>query len=103
MAARLGMLTNMLVALVAQVADDAFARVAKLVLHLGANHGELRDGRTRLPVRITHQDIASMAGVNRQTVTRILSELRRQGILALARAGIAILDIDRLRRAVQGE
>jgi CRP/FNR family transcriptional regulator len=100
MAARLGMLANMLVA---QVADDAFARVAKLVFHLGANHGELRDGRIRLPIRLTHQDLASMAGVNRQTVTRILGELRRQGVLALARGGIAILDNDRLRRAVQGE
>ncbi len=87
MAARLGMLTNTLVNL---VADDAYARVAKLVLHLGVHHGTRLDGAITLEVILTHQEIADMTGVNRQTVTRILGDLRRKRILSIHRRRIRI-------------
>ena len=89
MAARLGLLTNTLVNL---VADDAYARVAKLVLHLGMRHGTRHDGAIALEVVLTHQEIASMAGVNRQTVTRILGDLRRKRILSIHRRRMRIDD-----------
>ena len=87
MAARLGMLTNTLVNL---VADDAYARVAKLVMHLGAHHGTKLNGAITLEVVLTHQEIADMTGVNRQTVTRVLGDLRRKRILSIQRRRIRI-------------
>jgi CRP/FNR family transcriptional regulator len=97
MAARLGMLTNTLVNL---VADDAYARVAKLVLHLGLQHGTKLDGAITLEVVLTHQEIADMAGVNRQTVTRILGDLRAKRVLSIQRRRIRIDDAAKLNRLI---
>jgi len=87
MTARLGILANTLVNV---VADDASHRVAKLVLHMGLQHGERRHGSIDLGVPLSHQEIANMAGVNRQTVTRVLGHLSKRGILTIARRSIRI-------------
>lgn len=97
MAARLGLLTNTLVNL---VADDAYARVAKLVLHLGVHHGTRLDGAITLEVVLTHQEIADMTGVNRQTVTRILGDLRRKRILSIQRRRIRIDNAEMLNQLI---
>jgi CRP/FNR family transcriptional regulator len=97
MAARLGLLTNVLVNL---VADDAYARVAKLVLHLGLHHGDKQGGQIRLQIPLTHQEIAGMAGVNRQTVTRILGDLKKRNIVTLSRRGLCIESEELLSRAI---
>ncbi len=100
MAARLGLLTNMLVNL---VADDACARVAKLVLHLGLHYGDRQGDRIRLRIPLTHQDIAGMAGVNRQTVTRILGDLKKRRIVSLMRRGFCIESEERLYKLIHGD
>ena len=87
MTARLGILANTLVNV---VADDASHRVAKLVLHMGLQHGERRHGSIDLGVPLSHQEIANMAGVNRQTVTRVLGHVSKRGILTIARRSIRI-------------
>jgi CRP-like cAMP-binding protein len=97
MAVRLGMLTNTLVNL---VADDAYARVAKLVLHLGVHHGTRADGAITLEVVLTHQEIADMTGVNRQTVTRILGDLRAKRIVSVQRRRIRIDDAAKLNQLI---
>ena len=97
MAARLGMLTNTLVNL---VADDAYARVAKLILHLGMQHGTKLGDAIVLEVVLTHQEIAGMTGVNRQTVTRILGDLRRKRILSIQRRRIRIDDAAKLNQLI---
>jgi CRP/FNR family cyclic AMP-dependent transcriptional regulator len=74
---RLGMLANRLVRL---MSDDASARIAKLLLDLAARYG----GETEagiVPLAITHQEIADMTGVQRQTVTRIIGELASGGAI----------------------
>jgi CRP/FNR family transcriptional regulator len=97
MAARLGMLTNTLVNL---VAEDAYARVAKLIYHLGAHHGTRLGKAIALEVALTHQEIADMTGVNRQTVTTILGDLRRKRVLSVQRRRIVIDDPVRLSAAI---
>lgn len=77
-------------------ADDAYARVAKLVHHLGMHHGTLLNGTITLEVVLTHQEIADMTGVNRQTVTRILGDLRAKRVLSIQRRRIRIDDAAKL-------
>lgn len=80
LSARLGILTNVLVNL---ITDDAHMRIAKLILHLGERYG-VRDGdEIGLQIPLTHQEIANMTGVNRQTASRILGEFRRAGVLRI--------------------
>ncbi|MEO7729099.1 MAG: Crp/Fnr family transcriptional regulator [Burkholderiales bacterium] len=97
MAVRLGTLTNTLVNL---VADDAYARVAKLVHHLGMHHGTRLNGTITLEVVLTHQEIADMTGVNRQTVTRILGDLRAKRVLSIQRRRIRIDDAAKLNQLI---
>jgi len=98
MTARLGILTNTLVSL---AADDAALRIAKLVLHLGLQHGTRRGGAIELDVPLTHQDLGSMAGTNRQTATRVLGQMRELGIVSIARRGLRIESSEKLERLIR--
>ena len=69
----------------ATIEDLAYARVADRLIHLfermAAEHGvETSDG-TRIDVRLTHADIASLIGSTRETVTVELTNLIREGLL----------------------
>lgn len=80
LSARLRGLSDVLVNL---VEDGVDARIAKLILRLGARYGR-RDGRViHLDIPLTHQEIADMVGTTRQTVTSTLSRLRKQGVLSI--------------------
>ena len=48
-------------------------------------------------VRLTHDDLASVAGTSRQTVTEIIGELASLGVITRGRATLRIDDIDALR------
>lgn len=87
MGARMGILTNILVNL---VADDAYTRIAKLILHLGVRYGVKQGEDIVLQIPLTHQEIANMVGTNRQTVTRIIGDLRQKGALRINNRRILI-------------
>jgi CRP-like cAMP-binding protein len=95
MGARLGILANVLVNL---VVDDAHTRIAKLILHLGARYGVRRDDEIYLQIPLTHQEIANMVGVNRQTASRILSEFKRSGLLSINNRRIHIESEEKLAK-----
>ncbi|MFN8371576.1 MAG: Crp/Fnr family transcriptional regulator [Anaerolineae bacterium] len=44
----------------------------------------------------THESLANMVGANRETVTKILNELRAQQVIELHRGRIVILDLQKL-------
>jgi CRP/FNR family transcriptional regulator len=63
------------------VNDDVQTRIMKLILRLRASRG-VRDAQdVQLDIALTHQEIADMVGATRQTVTSILSDLQRRGLL----------------------
>jgi len=47
-------------------------------------------------VAMTHQEIASLAGMARETVSRVLSDLQRRGAVRLTRSKVILLDSERL-------
>src|SRR5690606_17844356 len=69
--------------LAGQVEDMAFldttGRVVRLLLRLAADYGVGPPDGRQLAVRLTHEQIASMAGCSRIAVTRALGRLRRDG------------------------
>lgn len=89
---RLGMLANRLVHL---TADNAAVRIAKLLLDLAARYGD-QTSRGGMSLRITHQEIADVTGVQRQTVTRVLGEFTARGALSVRYRRIGIVDLERL-------
>jgi CRP/FNR family cyclic AMP-dependent transcriptional regulator len=48
-------------------------------------------------VKLTHEQLAALAATSRETTTKILGELADQGLIALGRGRITVLDQDRLR------
>lgn len=63
--------------------DDVPARVIKLILRLCARYGKRTDFGIDLDIPLTHQEIADMVGTTRQTVTSVLSELKRLGVVSM--------------------
>ncbi len=60
------------------------ARVTKAFLRLVERFGQVSDTGEgiKLPLALTHEDLASLTGSSRVTITRILGELRHEGALS---------------------
>ncbi|MBL0885245.1 Crp/Fnr family transcriptional regulator [Myceligenerans indicum] len=54
-------------------------------------------GRGR-QVRLTHEQLAALAGTSRETTTKILGELSEQGMVSLGRGRINVLELELLRQ-----
>ena len=62
---------------------DVYARVARLLADLARRDGETTDEGIVIRTRPTQQDLASMIGTSRETVSRVLSEFQRRGLLSM--------------------
>lgn len=81
---------------------DVFARVAQLVLELAETEGvRLPCGSVQLKLRLTREEMAQLTGTSRETFTRMLSELRQQGILIVERNQLFISSMARLREVIE--
>jgi len=56
-------------------------KLAKLILDWCHGNGEETPRGIRLKVLLTHEEIAQMIGTTRETVTRMLKDLERQGLI----------------------
>jgi CRP/FNR family cyclic AMP-dependent transcriptional regulator len=52
--------------------------------------------KAKINIRLTHQDMASMIGTSRQTVTSILNRFKTEGIVNVGGHCIEIIDINKL-------
>ena len=73
------------------------ARLTRSFLQLSARFGQLGEDGVRLPLALTHEDLASLTGSSRVTITRILGELRSSGALQGTR-GVYVADMDKLEQ-----
>jgi CRP-like cAMP-binding protein len=62
---------------------DVYGRVARLLIDLAKKEGDPTDEGVVISSRPTQQDIASMIGTSRETVSRVLSEFQRRGFLQM--------------------
>ena len=72
------------------VNDDAQTRILKLILLLSTRHGVRVEQNIYLSIDLTHQEIADMVGTTRQTVTGVLGQLQRRGLMRLENRRILI-------------
>lgn len=80
---------------------DAQGRVAYVLLRLyRAGVIELEEGRAL--VRLTHQDLANLAGTSRETVTRALKALEAEGVIETRPREVFLLDPDGLEEVLHG-
>ncbi|MHB0885590.1 MAG: Crp/Fnr family transcriptional regulator [Bacillota bacterium] len=75
------------------------SRVGRILLRLAEQIGEDRGGLKVLRLGLSQQDMASMAGVSRETVSRLLSEFRREGVVT-GEGNQLMIDVKRLEKMV---
>jgi len=69
---------------------DVYGRVASVLLDMAKESGvRLKDGRVCFR-RPTHQEIANMIGATRETVSRMISDLHRQGYIEISGKNVII-------------
>jgi CRP/FNR family transcriptional regulator, cyclic AMP receptor protein len=72
--------------------SDVTSRVVKLLLRLSGRYGKQVDGGVFLELPITHQEMADMIGASRQTVTTVLGDLKRQGLIHMEQRTMFLRD-----------
>lgn len=75
-------------------------KLARLLLHWAAN-GQATTGAIRIKLALTHEEVAQLIGTTRETVTRILGDLKKRGVLESKGATLVIRDKVALQRLVQ--
>lgn len=82
--------------------QDAQGRVAYVLLQLHKGGVVERDGDRPPLVRLTHQELANMAGTSRETVTRALKALEAEGVIATQPKEILLTDTQGLEEILHG-
>lgn len=80
---------------------DAHKKVAAAIVYLAKHFGQLDHGKVYINHWFTHQDIASLAGVVRETASIELDRLRKKGLIEFIQRSIVINDINGLNGAVE--
>lgn len=76
---------------------DVYGRLASTLLKLAGDHGLESACGTKICLNLTHQDLANMIGTSRESVNRVISEWRREGVVEALRGEITLLKIEKLK------
>ena len=76
----------------------AHEKLANLFLEWSSKNGEAAKPETRLRLRVTHEEIANMIGTSRETVTRLLGEMKKRQIVELKGSTLVIRNAAALRK-----
>lgn len=77
-------------------------RVASTLLHLAEKRGKAQESGTLIEMPLSRQDIADMTGAKVETVSRVMSEFRRSGLIDSGRRWISVLDHEALANIADG-
>lgn len=75
---------------------DSFGRVVATILELADRHGVETAEGIRINLALSRQDLANYIGSTRETVTRILTDLKKSKTIQISSKQIIILDKARL-------
>lgn len=73
---------------------SAFDRVKYLLSEFGKSNGFEIDDKIKINMKITHQEIAEMIGISRETTSRIISKLQSDGKLEVKEHFFILIDKD---------
>lgn len=75
-------------------------RVVHLLIEMAEKYGVPTGDGIELAIRLSHQEMASIIGSTRETVTVMLGQLQAEGAIRIARRRITITDLELLSKAV---
>ena len=74
------------------LSDSVAEKLARLLLNWFKRAGRQTEQGIQLKLALTHAEIAQMIGVTRETVTRLLGEMRGKGVIQLKGSNLVIKD-----------
>jgi len=77
---------------------DVNRRILSLLLQLAEKLGEAKGSRIHIELPVTNQELANLIGTSRETVNRLLNQLKKRHILETNRSEMVILDMEALKR-----
>jgi CRP/FNR family transcriptional regulator, global nitrogen regulator len=81
---------------------EVSTRLATLLINLSDRFGEEEGVGVIIGVRLTHQDLANMIASTREAVSKVMSELQREGVIEARNRRIVILDRRALSEQASG-
>jgi CRP/FNR family transcriptional regulator, cyclic AMP receptor protein len=79
--------------------QDIQVRLTSFLFGIAMKQGtEHPDGSIRVSLPVTHQELANTIGTTRETVTRLLAQLKKEGLLEADRKGFLLPDPEALRQ-----
>lgn len=79
------------------VFKDARTRIIEFIKDAASWKGKKVGYETLIQTKLTHQDIASLTGTSRQTVTTILNDLKEKNLINFDRKRILVRDLENLK------
>jgi CRP/FNR family cyclic AMP-dependent transcriptional regulator len=81
---------------------DASLRIKMLFVMLSGEYGEKTPEGVTLKVKLTHQSVADMTGLARETVTRVLDRWQKDGEISVLKNKYILLGPDFMRKDLKG-
>lgn len=81
------------------LAPSATARVAHVLIEFLRSAG-VQSPSQSFPLLLTHAELASLAGTSRETVTRLLNQFEREGIIARKDSVVTVIRLSQLKQFV---
>jgi CRP/FNR family transcriptional regulator len=78
--------------------NNASQRVKMLFLMLSEEYGKQTDNGITLNIKLTHQNISDMTGMTRETVTRIIDKLQKNGDITVLKNKFIHLNTNYLKK-----
>jgi CRP/FNR family transcriptional regulator len=76
---------------------DSSARVAGLLIFLSEKYGKTQNDNVVLDISLTQQELASMIGSSRETVSRVLGQFESEDLIKTSRKKIVIYKLDKIK------
>lgn len=82
---------------------DVRTRTIKVLCRLAEEHGITQSDSLLINMKLTHQQLANMAGTVRESVTKVLQELQEEQIIGIEKKLISIKNMDALKNKTTPE
>ena len=76
---------------------DSSARVAGILIFLAEKYGKKKQDKVVLDISLTQQELASMIGSSRETVSRVLGQFENEALIKTSRKKIIIYQIEKIK------
>lgn len=84
------------------LSHSAEEKLARFILDSTPDQ-ESKNGTIKSKFTLTHEEVAQIIGTSRETVTRLLSELRKKNVMVIKGSTLTIKDRSYLEQLVQGQ